>query len=72
MAISTAAAILISQTKYQEAIKVMERYDDNDIQKMAPAWGVKMLRTYGQIYAGMGREEDSAAKLKAAAELEKK
>ena len=67
-----AAAILISQTKYPEALKVMERYDDGDIQKMAPAWGVKMLRTYGQIYTGMGREEDSAAKFKAALELEQK
>ena len=67
-----AAAILISQTKYPEALKVMERYDDGDIQKMAPEWGVKMLRTYGQIYTGMGREEDSAAKFKAALELEQK
>ena len=67
-----AAAILISQTKYAEALKVMERYDDNDIQKMAPSWGSKMLRTYGQIYAGMGKEEDAAAKFKAALELEKK
>lgn len=67
-----AAAILIGQTKYQEAIKVMERYDDSDIQKMAPAWGVRMLRTYGQIYAGMGREEESAAKFKAALDLEQR
>jgi tetratricopeptide (TPR) repeat protein len=67
-----AAAILISQTKYPEALKVMERYDDNDMQKMAPVWGVKMLRTYGQIYTAMGREDDSAAKFKAALELEKK
>jgi tetratricopeptide (TPR) repeat protein len=67
-----AAAILITQTKYAEALKVMERYDDSDIQKMAPAWGSKMLRTYGQIYAGMGNEEDAAAKFKAALELEKK
>ncbi len=67
-----AAAILITQTKYAEALKVMERYDDGDIQKMAPAWGTKMLRTYGQIYAGMGKEEESAAKFKAALELEKK
>ena len=67
-----AAAILITQTKYAEALKVMERYDDSDIQKMAPAWGSKMLRTYGQIYAGMGKEEDAAAKFKAALELEKK
>ena len=67
-----AAAILISQTKYPEALKVMERYDDNDMQKMAPVWGVKMLRTYAQIYTATGREDDSAAKFKAALELEQK
>ena len=67
-----AASILISQTKYPEALKIMKRYDDSDIQEMGPAWGCKMLRTYGQIYAATGREEEASAKFKAALELEKK
>jgi tetratricopeptide (TPR) repeat protein len=67
-----AAEIFLSQTKYTEALKVMELWNDEDIQKMGTAWGARMLRMYGQIYAGMGQEEECLAKFKAALELERK
>jgi tetratricopeptide (TPR) repeat protein len=66
-----AANILLSQTKYEAALQVLARYDDSDIQKMGPGWGSRMLRTYGQIYAGLGREEEALASFKAALKLEK-
>lgn len=67
-----AASILMNQAKYDEALQVMGRYDDNDMQKITPSWRIRMLRQYGQIYAGLGREEESLIKFKAALELEKK
>lgn len=67
-----AAGILLSQTKYDAALQVMGRYDGSDIQKMAPVWGGKMLRTYGQIYAGLGREDEALASFKEALKLEEK
>ena len=67
-----AATILLRQTKYPQALKVMEAWNDDDIQKMSPVWGTKILRMYGQIYAGMGREEDALTKFRAALELERK
>ena len=67
-----AANILTSQTRYPEALKVLERYDDKDIQEMGFPWGCKLLRAYGQVYAATGREEEASAKFKAALELDKK
>ncbi|MEI6166387.1 MAG: hypothetical protein WCS52_04265 [bacterium] len=57
-----AASILVGQGKYQDALKVMERYDESDIRKMqemGPWWGTKMLDMNKRIYAGLGRKEDS-------------
>ena len=67
-----AATILLHQTKYAEALKVMERYDDSDAERLGVYWGRRMLRMYGHIYAAMGREEECLAKFHAALELEKK
>jgi tetratricopeptide (TPR) repeat protein len=67
-----AASILMNQMKYDEALQVLGRYDDSDMQKIAPAWGKQLLRLYGQIYAGLGREKEALEKFKAALELEKK
>ena len=67
-----AANILLNQARYQEALQVMARYDDSDITKMAAIWGIKMLRMQGQIYAGLGRGEESLAKFKAALVVEGK
>ena len=67
----SAANILVNQARYQEALKVVGRYDDTDIRNMAPMWGVRLLRMQGQIQAGMGNEEEALAKFKAALQREK-
>jgi tetratricopeptide (TPR) repeat protein len=57
-----AATILSNQGKFQEALKIMERYDDSDIKKMqesGPVWGKKMIETNARIYAGLGRKGDA-------------
>lgn len=66
-----AASILMTKTEYSKALKVLGRYNDSYIQKMG-MWGVKILRSYGQVYLGQGREKAAIAKFKAALELEKK
>lgn len=66
-----AASILTSRTDYAEALKTLERYNDDDIQQMGKSWGTRMLRAYGQVYLGTGREEEAMAKYRAALELEK-
>lgn len=67
-----AATILTSETKYDEALKTLDRYDDNDIRAMGAAWGCRLLRAKGQIYAATGLEEEALSKYKAALELEGK
>ena len=68
----SAASILMEQTKYPEALDVLQHYNDEDIQKMGTYWACRMLRGYGQVYLGMGREAEAMAKFKAALELETK
>ena len=67
-----AASILMHQIKYPEALKTLERYNDEDIQKMGTYWACRMLRAYGQVYLGAGREAEAMAKFKAALELQNK
>ena len=45
------------------------RYSHSGIMLGKP-YRCKMLRAYGQIYAGQGREEESLAKFKEALQLE--
>jgi len=68
----SAASILLHQTRYAEALKVIERYDDGDIRNMGAYWARRTLRMYGQIYAGMGREAECLASFKAALEREER
>jgi len=63
-----AVAILTMRADYAGALKTLERYNDDDIQQMGKAWGSKMLRAYGQVFLGTGREEEAMAKFKAALE----
>jgi len=67
-----AANILMGQTKYPEALETLERYNDEDIQKMGTYWGCRMLRAYGQVYLATGREEEAMTKFNTALERERK
>jgi len=66
----SAASILMQQTEYPEAIEVLNHYSDEEIRKMGTYWACRMLRAYGQVYLGTGREAEAMAKFKAALELE--
>ena len=68
----SAASILMQQSKYTEALEVLNHYNDEEIDKMGTYWACRMLRGYGQVYLGMGREAEAMAKFKAALELETK
>ncbi len=53
------ASIFLKQEKYQEAIEVMKRYDDNDIKEMAPVWGDRMRAVNEQINVKFGDQLNS-------------
>jgi hypothetical protein len=63
-------AFLCSQGKYDEAIATLEKAEKAEA--LPNPVRVQVLRLYGQIYAGMGRDKDSLSKFKAALEMEKK
>jgi tetratricopeptide (TPR) repeat protein len=71
-AIVSAARILYGQGKYAEALKVLDSYQVDDIEKLGKYWHVGLLRAYAQVYLGQGREAEALVKFKEALELEKK
>ena len=62
------ARLLTDQVKTDEALAVLQQYDNSD--KLAPIWRIKLLRAYGQVYAAQGKEQESLAKFREALELE--
>jgi len=64
----SAANILCQHGKYDRALEVLGRYKDLD--RVSKFWRITMLRTYGHIYAGQGREKDAMAKFNQALRLE--
>jgi hypothetical protein len=61
---------LLNQGKYDAAIEVLGK--QNNLDKLPISVQAKILRIYGQIYAGAGQEKEASAKFKEALELEKK
>ena len=59
---------LCSEAKYDAALESLGKHENVD--KLPRSVRVKILRAYGQIYAGQGREEESLAKYKEALQLE--
>jgi tetratricopeptide (TPR) repeat protein len=55
----SAASILMKQEKYDEAFKVMQRYDESDLQQMAPVWGDRMRAANEQINAKLEKKGNS-------------
>ncbi|NQV24564.1 MAG: DUF4838 domain-containing protein [Rhodopirellula sp.] len=64
------ARLLTDQVRTDEALAVLKQY--GDMAGMAPVWKIKMLRTYGHVYAAQGNETESLAKFREALELESK
>jgi len=62
--------LLLKQAEYEAALEVLAKLENPE--KLPVAVQSKILRIYGQIYAGMGREEESLAKFQTALELEQK
>jgi hypothetical protein len=61
---------LLNQGKYDAALEVLGK--QNNLDKLPIPVQAKILRIYGQIYAGAGQEKEASAKFKEALELEKK
>lgn len=62
------ARSFIDRAKPDEALKLLKELDA--VTTMAPAWRIKILRTYGHAYAAQGKEEASLAKFREALKLE--
>jgi tetratricopeptide (TPR) repeat protein len=61
---------LLNQGKYDAALEVLGK--QNNLDKLPISVQAKILRIYGQIYAGAGQEKEASAKFKEALELEEK
>lgn len=62
------ARLLTDQVRTDEALAELKTY--GDMPGMPPGWRIRMLRTYGHVYAAQGKEAESLASFRAALELE--
>ncbi|HEV7405401.1 MAG TPA: hypothetical protein VGO11_20830 [Chthoniobacteraceae bacterium] len=62
------ARILTDQVKTDEALETLKPW--GDLQTLAQTWRIRMLRTYGHIYAARGEEQRSLACFREALRLE--
>jgi predicted negative regulator of RcsB-dependent stress response len=62
------ARILVDQVKTDEALETLKPW--GDMQTLAGTWRIRMLRTYGHIYAARGEEQKSLASFREALRLE--
>ena len=53
------ARILVNSAKYDEALKALESFKDTSA--LSDYQRVQVLRAFGQVYAGLGREEEAMA-----------
>jgi len=65
-----ASGVLCSDGKYEEALNMLNRYDESMVAGMAPVWGAQMLRAYGKIYLAQGRENEAMDCFQKALEIE--
>lgn len=64
------AEIRLRKLDTKEALKTLDRYDAEDVEKMSAPWRLKMLRTRGRILAAQGRETEAWAAFKKALAVE--
>lgn len=65
-----AAGILCSDGKYDEALYMLNRYDESTVAGMAPVWRAQMSRAFGKIYLAQGREKEAMDCFQKALEIE--
>ena len=54
-----ASGILRVEGKYDEALSMLNRYDEAMMADMAPIWRAQILGALGKIYLALGREKDA-------------
>ena len=52
-----AAALLRQEGKYDEAMVLLQRYDNAMIETLIPVWRIKLLRAFAEVYLGQGQED---------------
>ena len=60
--------ILTDQVQTDEALAALRSYDG--LQSVAPYWRIRLLRSYGHVYAAQGKERESLAKFREALQME--
>jgi tetratricopeptide (TPR) repeat protein len=58
-AVMEVARILVSNAQYEKALKALENF--KDVSALSDYQRVQVLRAFGQVYAGLGREEEAVA-----------
>ena len=62
--------ILLYDLKNEEALQLLQRYSDEDLEKIGDYWRFNLLRAYARVYAAMGQEEEARVKFMAALVVE--
>jgi len=61
-----AVNILLYQVRNDEALDILRRYRDEDMEKLPPYWRFHILRAYARTYAAQGREAEARVKFRQA------
>lgn len=64
------ARIRLRQVRPDDALAVLERYDEEDVASLGTHWRRSMLRAYGRVYAAQGRDREALDKFEEANSLE--
>lgn len=62
------ARLFTDQVELDAALEVLKPY--GDLSQLPPTWRIKLLRSYGHLYAAQGQEAESLAKFREALSLE--
>ena len=62
------ARLYTDQVKLEAALEVLKPY--GDLRQLPSTWRIKLLRSYGHLYAAQGKEAESLARFREALKLE--
>ena len=62
------AKLYTDQVKLDAALEVLKPY--GDLSQLPASWRIRLLRSYGHLYAAQGKEAESLAKFREALSLE--
>ncbi|MFW5815697.1 MAG: hypothetical protein ACOCVP_02460, partial [Wenzhouxiangella sp.] len=53
------ASIRLHQARPRDALRILERYSDDEVQALSVYWRCRMLRARAAVHAALGRDRDA-------------